>query len=91
MVSTHLACRLGDCEESILSRLAVLLGKLGLPQKPDLPWEALVPHIALDKKFTEGRPRLVLPVSGSRCRLRDDIGLEMLRESYEEVGRWKSE
>ena len=91
MVSTHLACRLGDCEESILSRLAVLLGKLGLPRKPDLPWEALVPHIALDKKFTTGRPRLVLPVSGSRCRLRDDIGLEMLRESYEEVGRWKSE
>lgn len=91
MVSTHLACRLGDCEESILSRLAALLGKLGLPQKADLPWEALVPHIAMDKKFTEGRPRLVLPVSGSRCRLRDDIDLEMLRESYEEVGRWKSE
>lgn len=91
VVSTHLACRLGDCEESILSRLAALLGKLGLPQKPDLPWEALVPHIALDKKFTAGRPRLVLPVSGSRCRLRDDVALEMLRESYEEVGRWKSE
>jgi len=91
LVCTHLACRLGDCDESLLFRLAALLGRLGLPQKPDLPWEALVPHMALDKKFKEGRPRLVLPVSGNRCRLRDDVSLEDLRDSYEEVGRWKND
>lgn len=89
VVATHLAYRLGDCGEKLLLRLEALLEDLGLPRRPDRPWEELEPYLARDKKFREGRPRLVLPVEGGPCALRNDVSLDRLRASYEEVRQWK--
>lgn len=84
MVVTDLACRLGLCSGEMFNRLGDLLASLGLPTRPDLPWSAIAPHVARDKKFKGGCPRLVLP---------DDRGTSVIWEgpiselerSYEEM------
>lgn len=91
VVATHLAYSLGDCGEKLLLRLDTLLEDLGLPRRPDRPWEELEPYLARDKKFREGRPRLVLPVEGGPCALRNDVSLDRLRASYEEVRHWRTD
>ena len=91
VVATRLACRLGDCGEGLLHRLVGLLDELEVPWRPDRPWHELLSHLSRDKKFQDGKPRLVLPLEGSRCRLRKDVDLSMLGESYEEVRNWKAE
>lgn len=89
-VATRLACMTGDCDESTLERLRSILSVLGLPRVPDLPWKELLPHLVKDKKFEGGRVRLVLPRTGKKSHVRDDISLERLREVYEEVNKWKT-
>lgn len=64
MVVTDLACRVGLCSEELFHRLGVLLVSLGLPTRPDLPWSTIASHVARDKKFKGGCPRLVLPKRG---------------------------
>lgn len=89
VVATHLAFRLGACGEKLLLRLDALLEDLGLPRRPDRRWEELEPYLVRDKKFREGKPRLVLPAEEAPCTLRDDVGLDRLRDSYEEVRNWR--
>jgi 3-dehydroquinate synthetase len=84
MVAGRLALQLGDLSEDDLSRLERLLTALRIPFRPDLPWNEIAPFLALDKKFSGGAPRLVIPRTGGPCRLRDDISLEQLRGAYEE-------
>jgi 3-dehydroquinate synthase len=84
MVSGRLALQLGELSRDDFSRLERLLTALRIPFRPDLPWDELVPFLALDKKFSRGAPRLVIPRTGGPCRLRDDITLEKLRGAYEE-------
>ena len=81
--------RMGSCWEKLLLRLDALLVDLGLPRRPDRPWEQLERYLARDKKFREGNPRLVIPVEGGPCALRDDVPLDRLRDSYEEVRNWR--
>ncbi|MDO9508333.1 MAG: 3-dehydroquinate synthase [Thermovirgaceae bacterium] len=89
LVATHLACKTGDCDVETLDRLRTLLFRLGLPQAPDRPWEEILPHLARDKKFESGKVRLVLPRTGEKSRVRDDISLDQLHAAYEEVIKWK--
>jgi len=89
VVAAHLAYRMGTCGEKLLLRLDALLEELGLPRRPDRPWEQLERYLARDKKFREGNPRLVIPVEGGPCALRDDVPLDRLRDSYEEVRNWR--
>lgn len=90
VVATHLACMTGDCDESTLERLRSILSRLSLPQIPDRPWEEVLPHLVKDKKFEGGRVRLVLPRTGERSRVSDEVSLDRLRLAYEEVIKWKT-
>ncbi len=73
MVAARLALRLGELQENTVRRIGRLLRSFGLPLTPDIPWEETAPYLAMDKKFTGGSPRLVIPGEGKPCRLRDDI------------------
>ena len=84
MVAARLALRLGELQENTVRRIGRLLRSFGLPLTPDIPWEETAPYLAMDKKFTGGSPRLVIPGEGKPCRLRNDIPLSLLREAYEE-------
>jgi 3-dehydroquinate synthetase len=84
MVAARLALRLGELRESTVRRIGRLLRSFGLPLAPDLPWDETAPYLAMDKKFSGGSPRLVIPGEEKPCRLRDDIPLSLLREAYEE-------
>ncbi len=84
MVVGRLALRLGELREEEFERLGRLLDVFRIPRRPDMPWDEIAPFLARDKKFSGGAPRLVVPRSGGRCRLRSDIPLAALREAYEE-------
>jgi len=84
MVAARLALRIGELQESTVRRIGRLLRSFGLSMAPDLPWDETAPYLAMDKKFSGGFPRLVIPGEGKPCRLRDDIPLSLLREAYEE-------
>jgi 3-dehydroquinate synthetase len=84
MVAARLALRLGELRENTVRRIGRLLRSFGLPMAPDLPWDEIAPYLPMDKKFSGGSPRLVIPGEGKPCRLRDDIPLSLLREAYEE-------
>jgi len=90
LTAVHLAWRTGDCNAETLDRLRILLCRLGLPNSPDRPWSELLPHLERDKKFEGGKTRLVLPRTGARSCVRDDISLDQLHEAYEEVIKWKT-
>jgi 3-dehydroquinate synthetase len=84
MIAARAASRLGELQESTARRIGRLLRSFGLPLMPDLPWDEIAPYLIMDKKFSGGSPRLVIPEEGKPCRLRDDIPLSLLREVYEE-------
>lgn len=90
LTAAHLACRTGHCDAETLGRLRILLCKLGLPETPDRSWGELLPHLERDKKFEGGKTRLVLPRTGAKSCVRDDISLDQLHEAYEEVIKWKT-
>ncbi len=85
-VALTLGERLGSCSSSFVARGRELLGALGLPRRPDLPWGELLPFLGLDKKFRCGQCRFVLPVEGARCEVRP-LSLGELEEAYEETMR----
>lgn len=84
MVVGRLALRLGEFREEEMIRLERLLEAFRIPYRPDMPWDEIAPFLARDKKFFGGAPRLVLPRTGERCRLRNDATLAALRDAYEE-------
>ena len=85
VVATTLSCRLGLCDEETLNRLKSLLKGLGLPVKSHLTWEQIAPFIEKDKKFTNGKSRLVLPVKGEKSVVIEECTLDKFRECYEEI------
>lgn len=87
VVAAHLACSEGICEPATLRRLTALLEALGLPRRPDRPWPEVVRPLLQDKKFERGRPRLVLPRTGSRAEVVAHLPLERLEAAYEAVRR----
>lgn len=91
LTAAHLACKTGDCDTETLDRLRMLLCRLGLPSAPDRPWGELLPYLERDKKFENGKTRLVLPRVGAKSCVRDDISLDQLHEAYEEVIKWKTD
>ena len=91
LVAAHLAFRTGDCDAETQDRLRILLCRLDLPNAPDTPWEGLLPHLEKDKKFEGGKTRLILPRTGAKSCVRDDISLDELRAAYEEVIKWKTD
>ncbi|MCF4152645.1 bifunctional shikimate kinase/3-dehydroquinate synthase [Dethiosulfovibrio sp. F2B] len=86
VVATELSCRLGECDRHRLDGLNRLLTDLRLPRRPDRPWSDLECHIARDKKFRKGSPRLVLPRSGEVSFVWEGP-IEELRRAYDEVYR----
>jgi len=81
-VALELAVRRGEYGRARADRVLALMEALGLPRRPDRPFEAVAPFVARDKKFRGGRYRLVLPREGERCRL-EEVPSEELREAYE--------
>lgn len=90
VVMTFLASLKGKCSGETLNRLLALLKQWELPHKPDRPWKEILPYLLKDKKFQGGHPRLVLPVEGASSILTDDVSLDQLQASYEEVLRWNN-
>jgi len=82
IVATALSCKLGFCDEKTLNRLKSLLKALGLPVKAPLTWEQIAPFIEKDKKFTNGRARLVLPVKDKKSVVLEESTLDRLKECY---------
>ncbi len=85
-VALTLGERVGSCSSPFVVRGRELLGALGLPRRPDLPWGELLPFLGIDKKFRCGQCRFVLPVEGARCEVRP-LSLGELEEAYEETMR----
>ncbi len=90
VVASCLSRRLGLCDDAFVERLTGLLRRLGLPVRPDRPWEAIVAPLRRDKKFEGGRPRFVLPRKG-RPSVVEEIDLDDLRKAYEEVLLWSGQ
>jgi len=82
-----LGVREGSCSPSFAERVSALLDAFGLRRRGDLPWERIRPFIEQDKKFTGGRSRLVLPVEGEKCALRE-MPLAALEAGYREAATW---
>jgi 3-dehydroquinate synthetase len=81
-----LGAHLGTCGDGYVREGIDLIRSLGLPARPDRSWEEILPFLLRDKKFRDGRPRLVIPREGTRCELRE-VPLEELRRAYEELAR----
>ena len=89
MVEAEAACRLCGFPTEERDRLAALLGGLGVvPPRPALPFSALEPHLAVDKKRRGAEPLAALPrrlgeMAGADSGYTVPLPLELLRTLWE--------
>lgn len=73
VAAARLGERVGTCEGGTSDRIAALLTRAGLPVRTDLPAEALLAAMRLDKKVAQGAISWVLPERIGAVVIRTDI------------------
>ncbi len=85
------ACRLsrglGLIEETLVERVATLLGRFGLPTRVEQPVETerVMETLRVDKKVRDRATRFVLLEGVGRPVVRSDVPQELVREAYESL------
>jgi len=85
--ATRLAVRLGICDQDLLPRPQNLLDALGLPicVPGEMPTEAILDAMAVDKKRVNGRLRLVVPRALGDVVILDNSTTEQIRAIIEDT------
>jgi len=87
VAATHLAAAMGHCEARLISRLADLLDRLGLPVRIEgYRAEELYQAMGTDKKRAAGRLRFVIPEDIGRVVVVDDVSREQAIDAWHAVG-----
>jgi len=81
VVAARMAVMLNLCRDETLAELLELLEFFGLPVRPDRPFDEVVAYLMKDKKFVGGRPTMVLPTEGGKCKVLQ-TSLELLGDAY---------
>lgn len=82
VAAAYAATRLKMLNESSRKRIVALIEKAGLPTRGlKLDVDAVVNAMSFDKKVKSGKVRFVLPDEIGRVVMRDDLSLDLVRES----------
>ncbi len=79
--AAHLSHRLGLLDHTSTHRIESLIAAAELPTRADLDIDAIVDRMSFDKKVSAGRLRFVLPDRIGHVVIRDDVPVELVRES----------
>ncbi len=84
--AAELAVKQGMLDKEAVSRIRGLIGSYELPVKipGDIPAEAMIDAMEIDKKVKSGRLRFILPESIGSVRIVEDIDRGIIREVLEE-------
>jgi 3-dehydroquinate synthase len=78
--------QLGMIDSATRARVTDLLARIGLPTRATgLPTDAVMAAMAHDKKASDGRVKLVLPMRIGAVTVRDDVPAELIRGAVESI------